>query len=404
MFSNLSDLTVVEAASFVAGPSCGLHLVQMGARVIRVDPLRGGPDFHRWPLAAGGQSLFWEGLNRGKLSICLDLSRPEGRELAQALIAAPGPGRGLFITNQPESGYLSHAGLSVLRADLISLRIQGWPDGRNAVDYTINAALGVPFLNGPEDLDPGVPVNSVIPVWDLQAGALAAFQLLAAERQRRLTGTGAELEMALSDVASTTLANLGMLAEVQEGGDRSRSGNALFGAFGRDFICADGRRVMIVAITPRQWMGLLAALDVTAQVATLEAELGISFATDEGNRFQHRHRLFDLIEAAVSLWDFPTLAAQLDRQKVCWEPYQTIAQALGPESSFRRNNPVFAETRQASGMTYAAPGPAIRMTDAPRGTPAPAPVLGQDAEQVLGEVLGLTTSEIADLHDRGIVG
>ena len=100
----LSGLRVVEGASFIAAPSCCLHMLQMGAEVIRFDPIGGGPDHGRWPKAPGGASLYWEGLNKGKKSIALDLGRPEGRELAQQLAAAPGKQGGLFVTKGFASG------------------------------------------------------------------------------------------------------------------------------------------------------------------------------------------------------------------------------------------------------------------------------------------------------------
>jgi 2-methylfumaryl-CoA isomerase len=69
MYDLLEGMRVVEAAAFIAGPSCGLHLAQMGADVIRIDQIGGGPDFRRWPLASeGGASLYWEGLNKAKRS------------------------------------------------------------------------------------------------------------------------------------------------------------------------------------------------------------------------------------------------------------------------------------------------------------------------------------------------
>ena len=124
MHDVLAGLRVVEAASFIAGPSCGLHLAQLGAEVIRIDPVGGGPDYHRWPLTPEGASLYWEGLNKGKKSIAIDLARPEGRELAQRLAAAPGPEAGLFVTNFPSDGFLSHAKLAALRP--ISSRCASW--------------------------------------------------------------------------------------------------------------------------------------------------------------------------------------------------------------------------------------------------------------------------------------
>ncbi|MFM1982603.1 MAG: hypothetical protein RJB22_1322, partial [Pseudomonadota bacterium] len=74
MYSLLPGLSVIEASSFVASPTAGLYLAQMGAEVIRVDQIGGGPDFNRWPKAENGRSLYWENLNRAKKSVALDLS------------------------------------------------------------------------------------------------------------------------------------------------------------------------------------------------------------------------------------------------------------------------------------------------------------------------------------------
>ena len=94
MYPLLHGLRVIECASFIAAPSCALHLLQMGAQVIRIDPIGGGPDAHRWPLAPNGSSLYWEGLNKGKQSIAVDFSSPQGRELVAQLVCAPGDGGG----------------------------------------------------------------------------------------------------------------------------------------------------------------------------------------------------------------------------------------------------------------------------------------------------------------------
>ena len=177
MYELLKGMRVVEAAAFIAGPSCGLHLAQMGADVIRIDQIGGGPDFRRWPLdPVGGASLYWEGLNKAKRSVALDLSRPEGRDLAARIATAPGPDGGLFVTNFPVEGFLAYERLKTRRADLICVRVMGWPDGRPAVDYTVNSAVGLPLMTGPAGDD--TPVNHVLPAWDLIAGAYAAFAVL----------------------------------------------------------------------------------------------------------------------------------------------------------------------------------------------------------------------------------
>jgi 2-methylfumaryl-CoA isomerase len=80
MYDLLNGMRVVEASAFVAGPSCGLHLAQLGAEVIRIDQIGGGPDFRRWPLDPdSGASLYWEGLNKSKKSVALDLGGARAR-------------------------------------------------------------------------------------------------------------------------------------------------------------------------------------------------------------------------------------------------------------------------------------------------------------------------------------
>ncbi|MBX9595661.1 MAG: CoA transferase, partial [Roseomonas sp.] len=112
----LADLSVVEVSAFVAAPMGGMTLAQMGAEVIRIDPIGGNIDHGRWPLAPNGNSLYWASLNKGKKSVCLALNTPEGREIATALITQPGDNRGILLTNLPASGWMSHAALAAKRA------------------------------------------------------------------------------------------------------------------------------------------------------------------------------------------------------------------------------------------------------------------------------------------------
>ena len=185
MYPLLTGLTVIEASSFVASPTAGLYLAQMGAEVIRVDQIGGGPDFDRWPKADNGASFYWENLNRAKKSVALDLSKPEGRALLQELVRKTGQ----FVTNFPVGGFLSHETLAAGRPDLITVRVMGMADGSPALDYTVNSAVGYPDLTGPGP----EPVNHVLPAWDLLTGAYAAFAMMAALHHRMATGAGQEI-------------------------------------------------------------------------------------------------------------------------------------------------------------------------------------------------------------------
>ena len=403
MFRLLSNARVVEGASFVAGPYCTMLLSQLGAEVIRFDAIGGGPDARRWPLGPNGASLYWEGLNKGKKSVALNLRLSEGRELAVAIATAGGSGAGIFVTNYPETGFLSHDSLCRDRPDMITARILGHPDGSSAVDYTINCATGLPYMTGAKGTG-SVPVNHVLPAWDLLAGSTAAVSILAAIAYRERTHHGQHIRVPLSDVAAATLAALGHIAEVSiSGADRAKNGNSLFGAYGRDFACSDGRRVMIVALTAKQWKSLVDALAVHEEVTRLEAEVGTSFDNDEGSRYIHHERIDDIIERAVERHTRDALTERFRAAGVCFGPYRTVGEALAEDPSFVRANPIFSELEHASGYTYPTSGFPASYSAVERNRPAAAPRLGQHTEEILASILGMPATAIADLHDRGIV-
>ena len=298
MYNLLSGLSIIEVSSFVASPTAGLYCAQMGAEVIRVDHTAGGLDYDRYMQTREGRSLSWENLNRAKKSVALDLQSPRGRELLVELTRRTGQ----LLTNLPVNSFLSHAKVAEGRPDLVSVRIMGWHDGRQAMDFTVNAASGYPLMNGPAEWNPQTapPVNQVLPAWDFVTGAYCAFALLAGLRHRDATGEGSELRVPLGDVAIGTMANAGAMAEMlYRGGDRERLGNAIWGAFGRDFTSRDGQRFMVAALTAKQWRGLIEAFGVVEAIGGIEARLGLSFATSDRNRFERREELFDLFQRAA---------------------------------------------------------------------------------------------------------
>ena len=83
----LAGVRIIEISSFVAVPLAGMTLAQLGAEVIRVDPVGGAADYHRWPVTDGGDSIYWAGLNKGKRSVAVDVRSEEGQRLIARLIA-----------------------------------------------------------------------------------------------------------------------------------------------------------------------------------------------------------------------------------------------------------------------------------------------------------------------------
>ncbi|WP_298307024.1 CoA transferase [uncultured Erythrobacter sp.] len=408
MYNLLNDLSIVEVSSFVASPTAGLYCAQMGAEVIRVDHKAGGLDYDRYMLTKEGRSLSWENLNRAKKSVALDLRSAEGRELCVELAAKTGQ----CITNLPEKSFLSHGAMQAQRIkqgardDMVSVRIMGWHDGRQAMDFTVNAAAGYPLMTGPEEWDPesAPPVSQPLPAWDFITGAYSAFALMTALHNRSATGQGTEVRVPLGDVAIGTLANSGTMAEMlYRGSDRERLGNAIWGAFGRDFQTKCGTRFMVAALTPKQWTGLVAAFGVAEGIAALEGELGIDFNGGDRPRFENRHRLFDLFQSAAEGFDYDTLSARMRAEGCTFEKYRSHHEA-SVDPDLVDNNPLFGPSpSNPSGFEYPATRSFANMPAHEAEDPAPAPFLGQHSEEVLADKLGLSSGAIAKLVDAGTV-
>ncbi len=397
----LAGLRIVEGSAFVAAPLGGMTLAQLGADVIRFDQIGGGLDAARWPVTADGRSLFWAGMNKGKRSIAVDLRSPRGQELLTELITAPDPDAGLFLTNFPAAGWLDYQLLCSARPDLIMVHVVGNPDGSSEVDYTVNASTGFPWVTGP--FDASGPVNHVLPAWDLVTGTLAATGLLAAERKRRLDGTGQYVRLALSDVAFATAGHLGNIAEVQVNGvERPRYGNYLYGAFGRDFATKDGHRVMVLGLTPRQWRGLVIAADLAQAGARIEKALGVDLGK-EGDRFVARAEIAAALEPWIGARTLDEVRMGFDPNGVAWSTYQSFAELVAGDPRCSPANPMFAEVDQPGIGRYLMPGTPLQFSAAERLPPAPAPLLGEHTDEILGDILGLSATEVGRLHDLGVV-
>src|SRR6185437_10004154 len=156
----------------------------------------------------------------------------------------------------------------------------------------------------------------------------------------------------------------------------------------------DGRRIMVIALTPRQWRGLGRATGLADKFAEACARLGADPDTEAG-RFAAR----DAIAALLAPWcDARTLAeiaTAFAGTGVLWGPFQDFATLVASDPRCSPANPMFAEVNQ--------PGIPIDFAASPREPPRPAPRLGEDTDAVLGEVLGLSAAEIGRLHHQGVV-
>jgi len=398
----LNGMRIIEGSAFVAAPSGGMALAQLGAEVIRFDPIGGGLDHQRWPLTQDGVSLYWAGLNKGKKSIQVDLRSGEGQELLQELVTAPGDDAGYFLTNFPAKGWLSYDNLRQRREDLIMLNVLGNHDGTTALDYTVNAAMGYPSVTGPEGFD-GV-INHVLPAWDIVCGQTAAMGLLAAGRHRDRTGEGQFIQLALSDVALSAVAALGHIAEAQMlDSERERIGNDLYGALGRDYGTSDGNRVIAVAITKKQWKALCSACEMTEAMKQLAAAEGLDLEKNEGDRFRVRDRIHPHIEQWCQTRTLEEVRQVWDDLGVCWGPYQTFKELVNQDNRVSEANPMFSTINQPGIGSYLSPKSPLNFQSILQSEPLVAPLLGEHTEEILGDILHLSENEIGKLNDKKIV-
>ena len=192
----------------------------------------------------------------------------------------------------------SYETLKARRPDLIMAILTGNPDGSPAVDYTVNAALGFPVVTGPEYLE--APINHVLPAWDALAGYMLAMSIVTAELHRSRTGNGQCITLSLMDVALSITSHLGIVGEaLLEEVPRPRLGNYLYGSYSREFKTSDGRYVIAVALTARQWTRLVAATGSEQRVRALEVRNGVDLR-EEGARFLFREEISELLQTWIS--------------------------------------------------------------------------------------------------------
>ncbi len=398
----LSGLRVIEGSAFVAAPFAGMTLAQMGADVIRFDRLRGGLDHHRWPVTSDGASLFWAGLNKGKRSIAVDMTTPAGREILTDLICAPGPGGGIFLTNLRVRGWMDYEHLRAHREDVIIVTVLGTRDGGPAVDYTVNPGLGFPNATGPEGSTE--PVCHVLPAWDCITGQTAAIGLLAAERHRRLTGQGQEVDIALKDVGLAMLGNLGIIGEVVVNDeDRPKYGNALYGAYGENFVTADGRRVMLVALTRRQWDQLKTCTGLGDELDALGQRLGVDLNL-EGERFKARKEITAVLEPWFRARTAEEFGPVFDAAGVTWSLFRSFGEVVREDPDCSPDSPMFSVIEQPGIGAYPVPGTPLEFSAFPRREPRPAAVLGEHTDEILSTLLGMSDAEISALREARVVG
>lgn len=199
------------------------------------------------------------------------------------------------------------------------------------------------------------------------------------------------------------MGNLGFIAEAEVGaGERGRSGNDLFGAFGGDFETADGRRVMLVALSDRQWRALVETAGVADAVARIESARGLDLDL-EGDRYLATAEIAEAVAPWCRALTLAEIGERFAGTGVCWGPYRTIGEMLAEDARVSPENPMFERVVHPGIGETLTPGSPIESSALPRVPVRPAPRLGEHTDEILADVLGLDAGAIGALHDKGVV-
>jgi crotonobetainyl-CoA:carnitine CoA-transferase CaiB-like acyl-CoA transferase len=395
----LTGLRVLDLTRVLAGPTCTQMLGDLGAEVIKIEKPGSGDDTRGFaPPVMGdtGESAYFLGVNRNKRSVSLDIAKPEGQAIVRRLLG----GCAILVENF-KVGALAKYGLGYdnLKDEfpgLIYCSITGFGQTgpyapRPGYDSLIQAMGGVMSLTGEPD---GMPQKVGVPVADVFAGLYGCIGILAALRHRETTGQGQQIDIGMLDTHVAWLANQAMnyLATKQ---DQPRLGNQHPNIVPYQvFPTADGHIVLSVGNDPTfkrfcEAMGIEHLL-ADARFATNAARVS--------NRALVTETLTPVMQAHPTAW----WVEKLESLKIGGGPINRLSQVFAdPQVQARGMVVTMPHPKSATGIEVVA-NP-VKLSATPPDYRLPPPLLGEHTEEVLGELLGMSASEVAALREQGVV-
>ena len=402
----LAHLTILDLSRVLAGPWCTQLLADLGATVIKIERPGTGDDTRAWgpPYLRdpqGGdtsEAAYYLACNRGKLSVAIDFTKPEGRDLVQALANDADA----MIENFKRGGLarygLDHASVSARNPRIVYASITGFgQDGpyadRAGYDFIIQGMSGFMSLTGEREGRPGAgPQKAGVAITDLFTGMNAAVAILAALSARDRTGRGQHIDVALLDSAVSMMSVMNM-NYFASGTPPERAGNAHQNIVPYEvFACADGH--------------LILAVGNDGQFAKFCKVAGVAWAQDarfakNADRVRNRDALVPMVAQAIA-----------GRPQRAWiEALEAAGVPCGP---INKLDAVFADPQViARGMRFDLPHPlagsvpqvasAVRLDGVRAVAGRAPPLLGEHTMNVLRDRLHLPESRIHELADAGVV-
>lgn len=381
----LHGIRVIELARILAGPWAGQLLADLGADVIKVENPDGGDDTRKWgpPFVTShdGENLsaaYYHSCNRGKRSIALDFSTPEGAEIVRKLVA----GADVLIENFKLGGLkkygLDYDSLKKINPKLVYCSITGFgQDGpyapRAGYDFIVQGMSGLMSITGPAG---GEPQKVGVAVTDIFTGLYSVIAIQAALRHAEATGQGQHVDMALFDAQMSVLANQN-LNYLVSGNSPVQMGNAHPNISPYEVLpVRDGHFILAVG-NDGQFQKFCAIVGLEA-IATAPL-----FATNSA-RVANRVALREKIVAALTGFGREELLAKLEAAGVPASPINTIGQAFADPQAIARGMRLDLDDGLGNRL------PSVRapmlMSETPLAYDRPSPRLGQHTAEILAEL------------------
>ncbi len=386
----LQGLRVVEFSHMVMGPSCGLILGDLGADVIKVEPLAG--DNTRRLLGSGAG--FFPMFNRNKRSIAVDVKQSRGREVVLRLAA----GADVFCENFKPGAMaglgLDHATLAALNPRLVYVSLKGFLPGpyehRTALDEVVQMMGGLAYMTGPE----GRPLRAGSSVNDIMGGMFGAIGALAALAAREKTGRGQEVQSALFE-NNVFLVAQHMLQFAVTGVPAAPMPSRIsaWGVYDV-FTVQGGEQVFLAVVTDSQWAQFCDAFGLD----TLAADARLA---TNNLRVQARDWLMPLLRERLAMLAAADIMARFEAHALPYAPI-TRPQDLFDDPHLEATGGL-APLALPDGRTARAPLLPLTLDGERLPLRRDPPAIGADTDAVLAAI-GYTADEIAQLHAQGIVG
>ena len=393
----LSHIKVLDLTTFLSGPFATQIFGDLGAEVIKVEPIAGDDTRRLPPNFIGPDSAYYHSINRNKKSIAIDLRSKDGQALVRKLAATSD----VLIENMRPGGAakygVDYASLSKLNPKLIYASISGFgQDGpyrdQPAYDMVVQAMSGGMSLTGEPD---GRPVRSGIPIGDLAAGSYAVMGVLAALEGRHVSGRGQHIDVSMLDcqVAMLCYQAAYYLASGKVPGPQGRAHESI--PTYRAFTAGDGLDFVICANTDRMWRSLC---EVVGRI-DLRDDGGL--ATRAG-RYDRRVEIWAALEAAFKTKNADAWVDLLRRAEVPVGVVNPLDRSLTDPQVLHRG--MVLDIPGPDGLSVKVAGNPLKMSDNPLEEHRFPPRLGQDTRDVLTERLGLSAAEIDRLVKAGVLG